>query len=106
MEVFLARMESLCEFSHPVGHPQTPGEACFTTLPVRRHQDFKDAQKVADKLIEDWNAIIADTTAESCIGCQNKTVGSFDSLIMAESKLERMYYTMWLTEFFFLVDST
>lgn len=77
---------------------------CFTTMPVRRHDNHRLHDEVEHRLFDQWNDIIGDGVTDICFGSMNHVSGGWDSLALPEAKPERIYYTIWLTIFFFLLD--
>ena len=94
----------LCESSEPVSSDKILEHACFTRLPVRRHRKHDLHNSVEEQLFRDWKNIVADGTTDMCRANTNPIAGGWDSLTLSESKPERLYYTMWLTTFLFLLD--
>jgi len=91
-------------FSRPLSDDEIQINGAFTYLPVRRNNSHKEVDNTALGLMKTWKEIIADGTTDGFHGAENGISGNFDSLILPGAKPERLKHSIWLTQFFFLLD--
>ncbi|KAJ5539960.1 hypothetical protein N7513_008292 [Penicillium frequentans] len=96
--------EATLQYSEPVSPLDVQVHGCSTALLVRRHIDHKRNDEVEAQLFEDWENIIGDGVTKICYANANQVAGGWDCLILPEAKPERLFYTMWLTGYLFLLD--
>ncbi|KAJ6103750.1 hypothetical protein N7486_003972 [Penicillium sp. IBT 16267x] len=97
-------LEATLHYSTPVAPSDVEKYGCFTTLPVRRHNDHKRNDEVEAQIFQDWENILGDGVTKICYASSNQVAGGWDCLILPEARPERLYYTMWLTVYLFLLD--
>jgi hypothetical protein len=92
--------------SHPLSEREIRENDSFTVLPVRRHNRHKEIDRIAVDLVKTWDEVVGDCTTSGFNGTENSISGNFDSLILPEGETERLERSIWLTQFFFLLDGT
>ena len=96
--------ETEYRFSHLLSDDEIQINGAFTYLPVRRNNSYKEVDNTALELVKTWKKIIADGTTDGFHGAENGISGNFDSLVLPGAKPERLKHSIWLTQFFFLLD--